>query len=81
VNSVGVNHFSFHVTTYSPVACMLSWGMKDINGGQDGRRLGTALGHFLLHSHNFMVTALGSCVRWPLGYVNVIFFKKIKQAR
>ena len=23
-------------------------------------------GHFLLGSHNFMVTALGSCVKWPL---------------
>jgi hypothetical protein len=27
----------------------------------------TALGHFLLGSHNFMVMALGSsCVKWPL---------------
>ena len=26
----------------------------------------TAFGHFLLGSHNFMVTALGSCVKWPL---------------
>ena len=25
-----------------------------------------AFGHFLLGSHNFMVTALGSCVKWPL---------------
>ena len=25
-----------------------------------------ACGHFLLGSHNFMVTALGSCVNWPL---------------
>jgi hypothetical protein len=24
-----------------------------------------AFGHFLLGSHNFMVTALGSCVKWP----------------
>ena len=39
------------------------------------RCVGTAFGHFLLHLHNFMVTALGSCVRWPLGYVNVIFKK------
>ena len=23
-------------------------------------------GHFLLSSHNFMVTPLGSCVKWPL---------------
>ena len=26
-----------------------------------------AFGHFLLGFHNFMVTALGSCVQWPLG--------------
>ena len=25
-----------------------------------------AIGHFLLGSHNHMVTALGSCVKWPL---------------
>jgi hypothetical protein len=28
---------------------------------------GTAFGHFLLGSHNFMVTTLGSCVKWLLG--------------
>ena len=27
---------------------------------------GTAFGHFHLGSHNFMVVALGSCVKWPL---------------
>jgi hypothetical protein len=26
---------------------------------------GTAFGHFPLGPHNFMVTALGSCVKWP----------------
>jgi hypothetical protein len=33
---------------------------------------GKAFGHFLLGSHNFMVTALGSYVKWPLdwGHVN-----------
>jgi hypothetical protein len=30
------------------------------------RCLGTTFGHFLLGSHNFMVTALGSCVKQPL---------------
>jgi hypothetical protein len=31
------------------------------------RCVGTAFGHFLLGSHNFMVVmALGSCVKWPL---------------
>ena len=27
--------------------------------------VGTAFGHFLLGSHNPVVTALGSCVKWP----------------
>ena len=30
-----------------------------------GGVLGTAFGHFLLGSHNFMVMALGLCVKWP----------------
>ena len=30
------------------------------------RHVGTAFGHFLLGSYNFMVMALGSCVKWPL---------------
>jgi hypothetical protein len=29
--------------------------------------LGTTFGHSLLGSHNFMVIALGSCVKWPLA--------------
>ena len=32
------------------------------------RCLGTAFEHFLLGSHNFMVTVLGSCVKWPLHW-------------
>jgi hypothetical protein len=32
------------------------------------RCLGTTFGHFLLASHNFDVTALGSCVKWPLDW-------------
>ena len=27
-----------------------------------------AFGHFLLGSHNFMVMALGLCVKWPLVF-------------
>ena len=27
---------------------------------------GTTFGHFLSSSHNFMVTALGLCMKWPL---------------
>jgi hypothetical protein len=30
-----------------------------------GSVLGTAFGHFLLGSYNFMVTALDPCVKWP----------------
>ena len=33
------------------------------------RCLGMAFGHFLLGSHNFMVTALGSCVKWPKAWL------------
>jgi hypothetical protein len=31
------------------------------------RCVGTAFGHFLLGSHNSMVTALSACVKWPSG--------------
>jgi hypothetical protein len=31
-----------------------------------GGCVGTAFGHFLLGSHDLMVMALGSCVKWPL---------------
>jgi hypothetical protein len=31
------------------------------------RCVGTTFGHFLLGSHNFMVMALGSCVKWRWG--------------
>ena len=37
--------------------------------------LGTAIGHFLLGSHNFMVTALGLCVKWPLHCSSVSRWK------
>jgi hypothetical protein len=30
-----------------------------------GACVGMAFGHFLLSSHNLMVTALGLCVKWP----------------
>ena len=32
------------------------------------RCVGTSFRHFLLGSHNFMVTALGSCVKWPSAF-------------
>ena len=36
-----------------------------------GGVLEQAFGHFLLGSHNFMVSALGSCVKWPLSYIDL----------
>ena len=32
-----------------------------------------AFGHFCLGSHNFMVTALGSCVKWHLAMNGLLF--------
>ena len=45
------------------------------------RCVGTTFGHFLLGSHNFMVTALGSCVKWPwqcptLTFVGHVYYKE-----
>jgi hypothetical protein len=34
------------------------------------RCVGMAFGLFFSGSHNFMVTALGLCVKWPLGMVH-----------
>jgi hypothetical protein len=36
-----------------------------------GGVLGRPSDHFLLGSHNFMDTALGSCVKWPLEELKV----------
>ena len=38
-----------------------------------------AIGHFVLGYHNFTVTALGSCVKWPL-YLQImcLAFKYLK---
>ena len=41
--------------------------------------LGTACGHSLLNSHNFMVTALGSCVKWPLDVVHETILSSTSQ--
>jgi hypothetical protein len=48
-----------HMTSHYTWACVTT--LHDFGGV-----LGTAFEHFLLGSHNFMVTALGSCVKWPL---------------
>ena len=42
-----------------------------------GGVFGTVVGHFLLGSHTFMVTALGSCVNWPLIIVNSINYLQL----
>jgi hypothetical protein len=43
-----------------------TWGSVTTLHDFGGVYVGTAFGHFLLGSHNVMVTALGSCVKWPL---------------
>jgi hypothetical protein len=35
------------------------------------RCVGMAFGRFLLGPHNFMVVTLGSCVKWPLVWVEI----------
>jgi hypothetical protein len=54
---------SIWLRDWSHMASHYTWGsvttLHDFGGG-----LGTAFGHFLLGSHNFMVTALGSFVKW-----------------
>jgi hypothetical protein len=44
---------------------------------------GTAFGHFVLGSHNFMVTALGPCVKRPLLHMAhlVIFLERTSISR
>ena len=51
----GPGHIWVHATIEGPWPHTWCW-----------RRFGMAFGHFLLGSHNFMVTALGSSVKWPL---------------
>ena len=51
----GPSHIWLHTTLEGPNHTTWVWGC-----------VGTAFGHFLLGSHNLMVTALGSCVKWPL---------------
>jgi hypothetical protein len=48
-----------------------TWG--SVTTLHDCGSLGTALQHFLLGSHNFMVTAIGLCVKVPTPNVDVIY--------
>jgi hypothetical protein len=38
-----------------------------------------AFGHFLLGSHNFMITTLGSCVKWALLYTSISLSLSLSQ--
>ena len=55
---------------YKFVEIAFSWGPTHIwlHITWFWRCVGTVFGHFLLGSHNYMVTTLGSCVKWPLGW-------------
>ena len=53
VEDIVINDFTLHLRICAHTAWF--W-----------RCVGTAFGHFLLGSQNFRVTALGSCVKWPL---------------
>ena len=44
-----------------------TWGSMTTLHTWFWRCVGTAFGHFLLGSHNFMITALDSCVKWPFS--------------
>ena len=39
-----------------------------------------AFGHFLLVSHKFMVTAIGSCVKWPYVHLGIAHFNLDQEA-
>ena len=43
-----------------------------------GRDVGTAFGHFLLGSHNIMLMALGSCVKWLLEIFGSLVIMNIR---
>ena len=42
-----------------------------------GKYVRTTFGHFLLGSHNLMVTALGLCVKWPLGSFDEFLYMRV----
>jgi hypothetical protein len=56
-----------HVTshyTWGSMATLATWCWRGLTLNPKPW-LGTTFGHFLLGSHNCMVTALGLCVKWP----------------
>jgi hypothetical protein len=62
---------SIWLRTQSHMASHYSWGsMTTLHDG--GGLLGRPLDSFLLGSHNSMVTALSSCVKWPLHVVGLL---------
>ena len=60
------NSLKYHLVE-GPVTCgfTLHLRVRDHTTTWFWRCVGTTFGHFLLGSHSFMVTALGSCVKWP----------------
>ena len=55
---------SIWLRIWSRMTSHYTWGSVD-HTTWSWRCVGTAFGRFLLGSHNFMVMALGSCVKWP----------------
>jgi hypothetical protein len=61
---IGICWNSISLRAWSHVTSHYAWGsMTTLH--DFWRCFGTDFGHFLLGSHSFMVTALGSCVKWP----------------
>ena len=56
---------SIWLRTRSHMTSQYAWGSVTPLHTWFWRCVGTAFGHFLLGSDNFMVTALGSCMKWP----------------
>jgi hypothetical protein len=63
---IGIHWNSILLRTWSHMTSHYTWGSGSTLH-KFGGVLGAAFGHFLLGSHIFMVTALGLCVKWPIG--------------
>jgi hypothetical protein len=69
---IEIHWSSIWLRAWSHMASHYTWGpVTTLNDFRSvlGQPLDT---HFLLGSHNFMVMALGSCVKWPLVSANCI---------
>ena len=63
---IEIHWYSIWLRAHSHMTSHYTWGSVTHTPTSCWRCVGTAFGHFLLGSHNFMVMALGSCVKWPL---------------